>query len=516
MQSLVTLLISGVLLAMGAHAQSQYWCSTNKYQGAADHPDFVADDTNKKWTMDLYTTSDSGTCTGNVEDISTDCDVEASRVTNTIEASGDGSGTPAVTSHTLSAQLPCYLPRGECYMKISSRYASAGSCAEVSWASATWSGEDIASTSNEVSTDFTTQMDEKLVEAKATCNGIDSVVSICFSVQLGYSSECTGDPDDYFLQADYIFTDICDENSYSVSVDISETTINLGALNQDVLQAKEDLAEQTETFEVDDASYEITISDFELPDLVLVDDDGAAYSTAYTGELKQANNPAVALQLSTMTTLNGVLRTACGAMSDDVKPTVWEADGGRGSACQVYNTDCIKVTFAQLSFDCGTPDAFSDNDYGAADDDGDNGDKWSLNLDFTECPDGNENCCQQVGIKVATADNAGTQCTSQYSVAGGRRLSSRNRFLQEDEDTTLFKMGYTMAVKRSGDDSSEFVGGADPSRVSDSGGSAGWLPAVAVGGLLLLGGAVVAVTRRPSLLRGAFHGPTKVLPNEDN
>jgi hypothetical protein len=77
-------------------------------------------------------------------------------------------------------------------------------------------------------------------------------------------------------------------------------------------------------------------------------------------------------------------------------------------------------------------------------------------------------------------------------------------------------MSYSMAVATSGADSSEFVGGADPSRVSDSGGSAGWLPAVAVGGLLLLGGAVVAVTRRPSLLRGAFHGPTKVLPNEDN
>ena len=47
-------------------------------------------------------------------------------------------------------------------------------------------------------------------------------------------------------------------------------------------------------------------------------------------------------------------------------------------------------------------------------------------------------------------------------------------------------------------------------------GVAGWIPAAGVGGLLLLAGAVIAVTRRPSLLRGAFHGPTKVLPNEDN
>merc|ERR1719181_1169781 len=114
--------------------------------------------------------------------------------------------------------------------------------------------------------------------------------------------------------------------------------------------------------------------------------------------------------------------------------------------------------------------------------------------------------------------NANT-CTAQQA-SSGRRLGDSsgraNRYLQEDEDRKLFGMVYSMAVQTSGDDSSEFVGGADPSRVSDSGGSAGWLPAVAVGGLLLLGGAVVAVTRRPSLLRGAFHGPTKVLPNEDN
>ena len=70
--------------------------------------------------MTLDASSSSGACTGNVENM-TNCALGSARVTNDISASGDG-GVPSVSSHTLSAQLPNYLPKGECNMKISSRY----------------------------------------------------------------------------------------------------------------------------------------------------------------------------------------------------------------------------------------------------------------------------------------------------------------------------------------------------------------------------------------------------------
>lgn len=103
-------------------------------------------------------------------------------------------------------------------------------------------------------------------------------------------------------------------------------------------------------------------------------------------------------------------------------------------------------------------------------------------------------------------------------VGGGfddvRRLNAPSRRLQEEEvevRTNPIRRLFTMQV-RVGDSDSDLV--VEEPLTAGTPSTGGWIAPVAVCGLLVLGGAIVAVTRRPSLLRGAFHGPTKVLPNE--
>jgi hypothetical protein len=95
-----------------------------------------------------------------------------------------------------------------------------------------------------------------------------------------------------------------------------------------------------------------------------------------------------------------------------------------------------------------------------------------------------------------------------------RRLNAPSRRLQEEKvevRSNPVRRLFTMQV-RVGDSDSDLV--VEEPLTAGTPSTGGWIAPVAVCGLLVLGGAIVAVTRRPSLLRGAFHGPTKVLPNE--
>ena len=507
MQSLATLLISGVLLATGAHAQT-YYCAGNGNLGTSDIPTFEVGDDGKSFALVLDATNNVGSgCRSNVEAFeASECTDESQYSTDLSTSYDETSGLPTVTTGTLSVESQCYLTRGECNQAMRAKItwnavADAGTAnCETDESSGSFTQVSLASGDTGTIT-ATTAMNNAITNAKADCDGATTGGSACVRIVIGSNSDCgDGDPSSNFMVYDFKFEGICTEDSFSVSSNVTESTINLGALMQSQV-VDNDSGDETKTFESQQSlSYAIQIGDFNVP---TVEDESTNDAVAGDLDVDGSYN----LLLSTKASLTSTLISRCDSLSSNSRPTAW-------STCSNAKvTDCFQVVYAEDSNSCDddadAPDLSEYSTQGDANHVGDTaGSSWRFPLTF-DCTSGIQ-CCHHVGIKVEVTTD--TICTNRRR----RRLSGNSRHLQEEEDRGIFGMSYSMAVATSGADSSEFVGGADPSRVSDSGGSAGWLPAVAVGGLLLLGGAVVAVTRRPSLLRGAFHGPTKVLPNEDN
>jgi hypothetical protein len=508
MQSLATLLISGVLLATGAHAQT-YYCADNGKKGTANIPTFEVGDDGKSFALVLDSTNNVGSgCRSNVDAFdASDCTDENPWSTSLSTGYDGTSGLPTVTTGTLSVESQCYFTRGECNQamraKITWNAVAAANGADCATDESDSSFTQVSLASGDTGTvTATTAMNDAISDAKTDCEGATTGGSACVRIAIGSNSDCgTGDPSSNFMVYDFKFEGICTEDSFSVSSDVTESTINLGALMKSQV-VDNDSGDETTTFESQQSlSYAIQIGDFNVP---TVEDDGTGL--AVVGDLDAGSS--YNLLLSTKAALTTTIRNKCSSLSANSRPSQWS-----DCTSDPVVTDCFQVVFADDSNSCDddadAPDLSSYSTQGDVNHVGDTaGSSWRFPLTF-DCTAGIQ-CCHHVGIKVEVTTD--TICTN----GRRRRLSGNSRHLQEEEDRGIFGMSYSMAVATSGADSSEFVGGADPSRVSDSGGSAGWLPAVAVGGLLLLGGAVVAVTRRPSLLRGAFHGPTKVLPNEDN
>jgi hypothetical protein len=506
MQSLATLLISGVLLATGAHAQT-YYCADNGKKGTANIPTFEVGDDGKSFALVLDTTNVDSGCRSNVDAFAASECTDENPYSTILSTSYDGtSGLPTVTTGTLSVESQCYFTRGECNQamraKITWNAVAAANGADCATDESSGSFTQVSLASGDTGTvTATNAMNAAISDAKTDCGGATTGGSACVRIAIGSNSDCgTGNPNSNFMVYDFKFEGICTEDSFSVSSNVTESTINLGALMQSQV-VDNDSGDEATTFQSQQSlSYAIQIGDFNFP---TVEDDGT--SNAVVGDLDAGGS--YNLLLSTKAALTSTLISKCNSLSSNSRPSEW------ANCNDAKVTDCFQVTYAQDSNSCDddadAPVLSSYSTQGDTNHVGDTtGSSWRFPLTFS-CTSGVQ-CCHHVGIKVEVSDSS--ICTNRRR----RRLSGNSRHLQEEEDRGIFGMSYSMAVATSGADSSEFVGGADPSRVSDSGGSAGWLPAVAVGGLLLLGGAVVAVTRRPSLLRGAFHGPTKVLPNEDN
>lgn len=499
MQSLATLLILGVLLATGAHAAEKYHCANNGKKGTEDIPKFSY--SGKTFALVFDNTNVTTGCRSNVDAFdASECTGNNPFKTNLKTTYNDDSGLPEVEEGTLSVESQCYFTRGECNQAMRAKItwnanATAGA-ADCKTDDTSNNYTQVSLSSDTGTVDAVTDMNDAITRAKALCTEA-SGGSACVRIAIGSNSDCgTGDPSSNFMVFDFKLEGICTEDSFSVSSNVSISTINLGAIMQDQV-VDNDTDNQTKTFATQSSlSYAIQIADFNFPTV----EDNATNATV-KGDLNVDGN--YNLLLSTKGELTTTLVNKCKSLKSNSRPSQW-------STCENAKvTDCFQVIYADDSNSCDddndAPDLSSFSTEG--DHEGDTaGSSWRFPLTIN-CTSGVQ-CCHHVAIKVKTTKD--TICSNR------RRLSGNSRHLQEEEDRGIFGMSYSMAVATSGADSSEFVGGADPSRVSDSGGSAGWLPAVAVGGLLLLGGAVVAVTRRPSLLRGAFHGPTKVLPNEDN
>lgn len=508
MQSLATLLISGVLLATGAHAAT-YYCADNGKLGTANIPNFEV--SGQTFALTLDSTNNVGTgCRSNVDAFAADDCTGDNPWSKSLSTGYDlTSGLPTVSEGTLTVKSNCYFTRGECNQAMRAKItwnavadALGSSCSSNDESDNQYAQVSLA-LGDDGTVDATDDMNDAIDDAKSDCNDIGATTggSACVRVSIGSNSDCgTDDPSSNWMVFDFKFEGICTEDSFSVSSNVTDSTINLGALMQSAVVTN-DSGEYETTFETQQSlSYAIQITDFNIP--TVEDSDTSA---TVIGDLDVNGN--YNLLLSTTGELTTTIRNKCLSLSTNSRPSQW-------SDCDSdpVVTDCFQVVYAQDSNTCSAdssdaPVLTSFSTEGQHE--GDTaGSSWRFPLTFS-CTSGLQ-CCHHVAIRVKVSDSS--ICSNRRR----RRLSGNSRHLQEEEDRGIFGMSYSMAVATSGADSSEFVGGADPSRVSDSGGSAGWLPAVAVGGLLLLGGAVVAVTRRPSLLRGAFHGPTKVLPNEDN
>lgn len=506
MQSLVTLLISGVLLATVAHAQ-QYWCENNGKQGTTTMPAFVANDAGTGWELPLGSTNvaSANSCVGNVDEFADTCTAPYGGGGGSAARDAAGNLTASVAATTLKTY--CYLPRGECNMKLCVKedYEADTDCS--SFSSGTWgdysggfsSGVATISAVNVATAGLTTQRNQ--------CPGTTGGVG-CYKIQVGYVSACgTCDTSATVIYTkSYGYSEICTDDDLQITTNITSMDIDLGALSQAAVTSPSSTT-YSNAFTANTISAEFGVNDFQVP--YIISGTWANDATRHTGAIA-ASGQTYHLVIKPASAGTARLIAACAAMESGARPAGWSS-----SCNDAEFGDCFDITEGQGSYQCGgnaTTDAQAPMNWDSAIAQY----HAAINIDCSSVS-GN-NCCHQITLEVDLI--ATGSCSAQQVSGSGRRLGDSsgraNRYLQEDEDRKLFGMVYSMAVQTSGDDSSEFVGGADPSRVSDSGGSAGWLPAVAVGGLLLLGGAVVAVTRRPSLLRGAFHGPTKVLPNEDN
>lgn len=515
MQSLVTLLISGVLLATVAHAQ-QYWCENNGKQGTTTMPAFVANDAGTGWELPLGSTAitSANSCIGNVEAFpgTDNCDNPFSAGSGSSARAASGAYTASIADTTLNTY--CYLPRGECNLKLCVKAAyeavECGSFNSGSWADYSGGFSDGVATVSGVNV-YTAGLQDQ----REACDDVVSGGDGCYKIEVGYVSACGACDNSatVIYTGQYAYSEICTEDSLQITENITSMDIDLGALSQDAVMTSPSSSTDSNAFTASTISAEFGVNDFQVPYLIpgaVTDGSWAADASRHTGAILVSGNYHLVIKPATAGTAR--LIAACNAMEEGSRP-----DGWSSNCDDAEFGDCFEITEGQDSYECeGTVN--EDTDSGRTMTWDSNTPQYHASININ-CPT-DDNCCHQITLEVKAASGDTCSRTTSYPAGGRRRLGDSsgraNRYLQEDEDRKLFGMSYSMAVQTSGDDSSEFVGGADPSRVSDSGGSAGWLPAVAVGGLLLLGGAVVAVTRRPSLLRGAFHGPTKVLPNEDN
>lgn len=509
MQSLVTLLISGVLLATVAHAQ-QYWCSDNGKQGTAAMPAFVANTAGDKWELPLGGTAVTTGCYGNVDAFADTCTAPYSGGGGSSARAASGALTASIAATTLKTY--CYLPRGECNLKLCVKAdyeADTADCADFS--SGSWADYDGGFTDGLVTVSTVDVYAAGLQTQREACGTATTGGVGCYKIQVGYVSACgTCESPTVIYTGSYGYSSICTDDDLQITSNITTMDIDLGALSQAAVQASESTSTYSNAFTASTISAEFGVNDFQVP--YLISGAWAADTLRHTAAILVSGTYQLVIKPATAGTAR--LIAACNAMESGSRPSGWSSN-----CDDAEFGDCFEITEGQGSYQCGQS-ATTDTQAAMTWDsttDADNPQYYAgINIDCSAV--GDDNCCHQITLVVNEITSG--SCSRTTSYPGERRLGDSsgraNRYLQEDEDRKLFGMSYSMAVQTSGDDSSEFVGGADPSRVSDSGGSAGWLPAVAVGGLLLLGGAVVAVTRRPSLLRGAFHGPTKVLPNEDN
>jgi hypothetical protein len=511
MQSLVTLLISGVLLATVAHAQ-QYWCSDNGKEGTTAMPAFVANDAGNGWELPLGSTSitSASSCVGNVDGFADTCTTPYEGGGETSARAASGALTASIAATTLKTY--CYLPRGECNLKLCVKADYEENLADcANFNSGTW--EDYAGGFTDGVATVSTQdvaaaglTDQRNGCGTATTGGVG-----CYQIQVGYVSACGScESPTVIYTGSYGYSSICTDDDLQITSNITTMDIDLGALSQDRVTSPSSSTYSNE-FTANTISAEFGVNDFQVP--YLISGTWAAGTSRHTGAISVSGTYHLVIKPADAGTAR--LIAACNAMEEGSRPDEWS---GSNTCSNAEFGDCFQITEGQGSYECGgsaTTDTQAPMTWDSTTDANNPQYHAGINIDCQTV--GDDNCCHQITL-VVNEITTGSCSAQPYN--GGRRLGDSsgraNRYLQEDEDRKLFGMSYSMAVQTSGDDSSEFVGGADPSRVSDSGGSAGWLPAVAVGGLLLLGGAVVAVTRRPSLLRGAFHGPTKVLPNEDN
>lgn len=482
----------------------------NGNKGVTAMPSFVRNTTTNKFTFALNKDTVSTNCWGNVQKLSddyvcaTDDDANgAYELTDVAYAYGSDGVANVSAGGFAGGYYPCYLNRGECNQAVHQRVKYLGSATTLTDCSSGTSdtGQVVVNSDTMGSLDLKLTMNTAIQDAFQACNGDTSGGYACVSLEYLKAEDCnaiTHQSAAVFFTATWFFENICVPDSMTVDNTVETSILDLGALMQQALQT-DTTSNTTDMGSSIVRAVSLSIGDFNAPTIHDQGDNGLV-----SGALAATGSYYLKIQ---MNGVRGRLETACDGIDESFRPSGWSDCG-----TSVSVIDCFDLTFAQGSNDCASKNATLGT-YGSVTSENTEG-LYKYNLDFSSCPAGEENCCHSVGVIVGMVTNSQTTCASQ--AASGRRLSGESRFLQEEEDRRLFGMSYSMAVQTSGADSSEFVGGADPSRVSDSGSSAGWLPAVAVGGLLLLGGAVVAVTRRPSLLRGAFHGPTKVLPNEDN
>jgi hypothetical protein len=352
-------------------------------------------------------------------------------------------------------------------------------------------------------TSFTVDYDSSI--NLTACDSDSTVTDYCVMIEVGYASAC-GVSYTTAIEFNLKYSGLCKESEWVVKSDLTTFYIDANVVAQDALEGYNYNENYWETSDVEftfEASYldaPTFHNEFNNESIPVVED-----GTAFT------------IRQNVKNTARDTLRDSCtqtvAQMADGMDMNAGSLSNGECESLQFG--DCFELDIKSKTYACGgTPtydtaqDMTFDND----------GNYWSyLYGSGVDCPLSNELCCLSFELDLALAETPSNGCTS----ANGntlRRLSSPNaRYLEDSivDKNRIATLVHTIHVVRAGDGAFGEEGSRGAGNNKSDSGVAGWIPAAGVGGLLLLAGAVIAVTRRPSLLRGAFHGPTKVLPNEE-
>jgi len=401
-------------------------------------------------------------------------------------------GTPTLTFLPL-----CAIPRGECNVALFKRVTVGATCG----GSGSWT--KISATS---------QSEEFSYTIPANC----PTENYCARLEIAYTSDCsesaTPDP---VIRMDVSYTGLCSVANWEVTTAIETFYVDANVVKDGAVGQTDSV---TDGWSVSSSTFTFAVTYLGQPTF---------HDQTTSNELNVIDtSTAYSIRQPVTNAGRNALRTSCSNLKAADSRTNLEGFSGC-STLQIG--DCFTLNIQEGVHQCGADlssityangasSATWTDSSGDSTSDSSNYGYWSEAYDAPDCSAATTGlCCLRFELSLAAASDS-TNCPF-YESGGGRRLSSSNsRYLADGAtDDALMTLSHTIVVARSGGatpdaqlrDSSMRKGKSDS-------GVAGWIPAAGVGGLLLLAGAVIAVTRRPSLLRGAFHGPTKVLPNEDN